>query len=568
MDSNLSYEVLNIINKAKEVCNSSPNAAIQMLEGLGSKCDENNYTLGKAHCYLNLSLMYKASSDTKCWIDTAYKGLELFMLLEDKDGMACSLNSLGSACVHAGNYEDALLNFLQAQEMNNSQEIVNEELAIRILNNIGEVYRQTLQYDKSYECYEQALEKSRACNYTFAYSNILTNLGLALISESRFKDAKINFENSYSLALKLKDTLLLGEIETQLGFIYYQENNFDKAMEYYNNALNKLTSINNTYYLIDLLIKIGRLKLEANAPDALSYFNNAIDLSLATNNYNNLALSYDILYKYFEEKDNYNIALHYHKKYHEVTENIATKSLSTKLEILKINVKNNELKTDLDEIIGINNKLKTEVINQNKKIKSIEEENSTLRFRAFHDELTSLPNRYAISNKVNFYWENSSLKNTSLLCLLIDIDNFKKYNDFWGHPQGDRCLVTISKCLHQFCVENNCFCGRYGGEEFIFLSENISYKRGIQLGNELRKRVKGLNIRYGDAFDSPSVTISIGGVYGPIDALKSYQNMLDVADKQLYKSKNSGRDNLNIVPAKINTAKGLTAINEIAIDAN
>lgn len=44
--------------------------------------------------------------------------------------------------------------------------------------------------------------------------------------------------------------------------------------------------------------------------------------------------------------------------------------------------------------------------------------------------------------------------------------------------------------------------------------------------------------------------------------------MLDVADKQLYKSKNSGRDNLNIVPAKINTAKGLTAINEIAIDAN
>lgn len=566
MISDLSYEVLNVINKAKEVSNSSPNTAIQMLESLSSKCDENNYTLGKAQCYLNISLMYRASSDTKCWIDNAYKGLELFMLLDNKYGMSCSLNSLGSACVHAGNYEDALLNFLQAQEINNSQDTVNEELSIRILNNIGEVYRQTLQYDKAYEYFELALEKSSACNYTFSYACILANLGLALISESRFKDAKINFENSYRIALELNDTLLLGEIESQLGFIYYQENNFSKAMKYYNNAVDKLTSINNTYYLVDVLIKIGKLKLEINAPDALSYFNNAIDFSLATNNYNNLALSYDTLYKYFEEKDNYKIALHYHKKYHEITENIATKSLSTKLEILKINVKNNELKSDLDEIIGINNKLKTEVINQSKKIKSIEEENSTLRFRAFHDELTSLPNRYAISNKINDYWKSSSIKNTGLLCLIIDIDNFKKYNDFWGHPQGDRCLVTISKCLHQFCMENNSFCGRYGGEEFIFLCENISYKRGLQLGNELRKRVKGLNIRYGDAFDSPSVTISIGGVYGSTQALKSYLNMLDIADKELYKSKNSGKDNINIVNTKINENNESILMDEIAAD--
>ena len=143
-------------------------------------------------------------------------------------------------------------------------------------------------------------------------------------------------------------------------------------------------------------------------------------------------------------------------------------------------------------------------------------------------------------------WNTNSI-NKKIAFFILDIDNFKLYNDYWGHPQGDRCLTNISKCLKEIQSSRNDFCGRYGGEEFIYLAEDISYEESLSLGITIRKKIKQLDIRYTEGKGSPTVTVSIGGVYGSISRIKNSNTMIDIADKQLYHSKNAGRDNVTLV---------------------
>lgn len=82
-----------------------------------------------------------------------------------------------------------------------------------------------------------------------------------------------------------------------------------------------------------------------------------------------------------------------------------------------------------------------------------------------------------------------SSKEEQIVLFMIDIDNFKKYNDYWGHSQGDICLRKISDSIKKIQNNRGDIFGRYGGEEFIYISTFLSYGDALELGNLIRTEV-------------------------------------------------------------------------------
>ncbi len=166
---------------------------------------------------------------------------------------------------------------------------------------------------------------------------------------------------------------------------------------------------------------------------------------------------------------------------------------------------------------------------------------------AMKDQMTGLGNfRYFEKEVVNLL--NESLKkNFPLGLIIIDVDKFKVFNDTYGHQQGDEVLRYVAKTLastvRQFDVV-----ARYGGEEFVVVLPNCMPGAINIVCEKLRAAIEAVKVPYlkqpGDVL---SVTISLGGITIDPNVLAAsgtttYKPMLEVADKNLYEAKHSGRN--------------------------
>lgn len=127
----------------------------------------------------------------------------------------------------------------------------------------------------------------------------------------------------------------------------------------------------------------------------------------------------------------------------------------------------------------------------------------------------------------------------SFAIVMVDIDNFKKVNDSWGHQFGDRVLIEMARLLKQNVDEKDCI-ARYGGEEIVIYINNVDdYKAVYNKINEIREKVSNNVVEHGDT--KKSVTISLGISYYPQDG-STLEKVIGVADAMLYYAKNSGKN--------------------------
>jgi len=544
MDSN-SKKLFKLIDDGKSIVNSNPKEAYEITKKALELAETLNNKSAMAHCFINLALSYRAISDFPNWVVFGYRALDIFTELKEEEGIVEALNLLSCAYFHIGLYEDSLTNSLKVLDLciDDKHSFVHT----CCLNNLAEIYKVTTEYSKALKYYEKALEKAKIFNYSSLYASILSNIGQVLIEKNNYDKAMKTFTQSYDIALKFKDFILLGEIENYIGFIYFKNKEFDKAMEYYNKALANLEKVSNKFYSIDLYFNIALLKLTTSCNDFSEYLNKAIDYGEGLNCKAKLSKIYLRLSEYYGSLGDFKTALEYYKQYHLMEEEVSSSVLSTKLEIIKIQC-NHEMDAEkLEQIIVINQKLEMEIESQNKRLKYMKHENKDLRFKALKDSLTKISNRHAIDQMFIRLWKYPKLNKNNMVLLMIDVDNFKLYNDYWGHIEGDKCLSSIAKCLKEIAICRHDFCGRYGGEEFLYFSEDLTYDEALVLGNLIRLKVKNLNIKYAKSENAPIATISVGGAYGNLTTLMSTHNMIELADKQLYISKESGKDTVTMI---------------------
>jgi len=129
-----------------------------------------------------------------------------------------------------------------------------------------------------------------------------------------------------------------------------------------------------------------------------------------------------------------------------------------------------------------------------------------------------------------------------LCVLMIDVDRFKRYNDIYGHIEGDKCLQLVSDTLKNSLQKPRYIVARYGGEEFIALLPETSLEEATNISENIRRTVENLKIEHKGSKDHGVVTISIGvAIKSEQDTLSS-DRFIDRADKALYRAKEGGRN--------------------------
>lgn len=172
---------------------------------------------------------------------------------------------------------------------------------------------------------------------------------------------------------------------------------------------------------------------------------------------------------------------------------------------------------------------------------------ANLREQADHDGLTGLHNRRFLDARLNEEWGRHLRGAGPLAVLMIDIDNFKRYNDTLGHLAGDDVLQTVARVISQHAQRTSDFAARYGGEEFVLLLPNTDSTGAYHLAEQLRDAVRRQRVPHPET-PAGIVTVSIGVAAVSSDDDTSgidradAQLLLGAADAALYDAKSSGRD--------------------------
>jgi diguanylate cyclase (GGDEF)-like protein len=160
-----------------------------------------------------------------------------------------------------------------------------------------------------------------------------------------------------------------------------------------------------------------------------------------------------------------------------------------------------------------------------------------LEYRSTHDELTSLPNRGLLLDRLEHALLTDARRPGVVAVMFVDIDGFKVLNDTFGHSWGDRILVSVAEGLAE-CVRVGDTVGRLGGDEFLVVCENVAGHPSV-----VRRRLRALGHRLQTRLASPwagelNVSVSIGVAVGgrPQEA----QELIRSADRAMYRAKKLG----------------------------
>ena len=159
-------------------------------------------------------------------------------------------------------------------------------------------------------------------------------------------------------------------------------------------------------------------------------------------------------------------------------------------------------------------------------------------YRLNTDPLTGLINRRGMQ----VFLENSVLKGKNFSVLMIDIDFFKQVNDTYGHDQGDITLQYLAQMM-QASFRKNDLCCRYGGEEFVVIIPELTAQEAYERAEKFRHAIELLQIDI-----VGKITVSIGIASWSKNSKQSIADVFKLADTQLYRAKNEGRNCIRMSP--------------------
>ncbi len=400
-----------------------------------------------------------------------------------------------------------------------------------IMLNLAHCYQENDNPEDAISWYERCLNESYLVENSLLRSIVLSNLAANSIQLSDFA-AAVKYAEQLD---KMKDTAEPSLIDPLLAVKYY--------IEAYSSFYLKIKHFDQ---IEKLLCKANQLCRSCNERSLISNLDINIeemlgDLSNHTNDFSTslihfeaargLAEKYEIKKKQaalylkissiHERTGNVKIALENYKLHYQLTEEVYKE-------------KSEQYSEFLMEIYNLSH--------AESAISQLQEMNERLVNKRNTDFLTGVYNRRfwdeTILNKV----KNMALEASPISILMMDVDNFKKYNDHHGHLQGDEILKKIGEVLKDSIERDTDVVARYGGEEFIILLDATSAHGSKKVAKRILGSIRSLGIGYNAAEPESILTMSIGISTGSIRTENNIRALIQNADKALYYSKKTGKD--------------------------
>jgi len=500
--------------------------------------NENQRTLLLAHCYYSLGKLYQKREDYKK--STEYLEIGIKKAEESKDLYILFRIFIEHAttCDLVDNYDNAEKYLIKAYKL--SQQIGMDELMPRIHESMAQFYEKNNHNELAYKHYQAFHEASK------------------VVEENRRIERINSIEYQSKLTASLEETRIYRQLSNELRRSYQQMHvlsNIGQAMT----STHELSDIfEQLYENVNLLMNaeslgVGLYVPEANAlrfdlfiekGTALDTFDLSLDnkkswsvfsfLNRQTIKINDIEKEYQ---KYIEGFAATRGHLNYSAMYAPLTvegETIGVFSIQAK-------EKNSYTDTDKDLLqtltsylaIAIRNIMKTEELAKlNDKLKVLSEK----------DGLTGVSNRRLYDMMFPKIWNEAIDSNETLTLMIIDIDNFKDFNDHYGHMTGDEVIKKVAALLLDGRRDESDFVARYGGDEFVMLLPKCNLEEANQLASKLQQNLHSINETFNIKKD---VTISIGLATTQPNSQKTIDNFVSLADLQLYASKESGKNKIS-----------------------
>lgn len=542
-----------------------------------AKATDDDY--GVAIAYLNMGNVYLGLHDLTQSETCIQKALAYAEKERKTLFLAHGHDSLGRLHYQRKDYKKSIDSFIIAVKKAEQSKDLN--ILVRIYIDLATSYDQISDFDKAHDCYLKAYELSKKIGVDEFMPKIHEHMAVFFENNNHKDESYKHYKAYYDFSKIIEENRRrerIKSIEIQSRLKASQE-----ETESYRRLSNKLEK---SYQQMHVLSKIGQSMTATHKIDEIFeqlYENvnklmHVQSLGVALYDESHKQLIFDLLIEKGEKQDSLSLDLDNkkswavwsfvnqktlrindaEKEYKKYIEDVASSRGELMLSamyapliiegetlgVLTIQTKEVNAYSSQDEVlletlasylaIAIKNALRSkELAVLNSKLKELSE----------LDGLTGIPNRRLFDEKYETLWHQAKEAKECISLLMLDIDYFKNFNDNYGHLIGDDVVVKVAKHLMTKKRNNQDFVGRFGGDEFIILLPNCNISEVREYANHLKESIIELN----KAFEvSDQVTLSIGVAVTHPDDKKTMAEFLELADHQLYISKENGKNRITI----------------------
>lgn len=187
--------------------------------------------------------------------------------------------------------------------------------------------------------------------------------------------------------------------------------------------------------------------------------------------------------------------------------------------------------------------LEEKVAERTAKLETLNEE---LQQLADRDGLTGVANRRSGHAYLQNTWLRLRREGQPLSVIMLDVDDFKPFNDTYGHQKGDDCLIRVAEALQCQMQRSTDMVVRYGGEEFMLILPNTDRNGAIQIAENTRLAIEALAIEHRESSTGDCITISLGSATTLPSDDNTTEQLVYIADQALYKAKQNGRNRVHV----------------------
>ena len=470
---------------------------------------------------------------------------------------------LGNAYAYYEDYVNGMKFKLKALEIAESKGSI--ENICTIATNIGVYYINAGQYEEAIKYLEKILEYDIEDKNVDLHhkSNALVNLAQSYIQLEKYEKAQSVLDNLDLVIEQIKDEQHKKSLEvtrnTTKADLYIRTGKTDEAIKLLEFAENKFNEIKKpTFKNLDKSI----LREYGNLYYSIGEYEKALEYRMKEKKLIEDKQLFHLeencnyrIYSVYKDMGNYSEALKYLERNHELNNSTSEErnkkyskylidqlEKNKKIEEIK-NLKENKenLSITVAILILFIVFIIIYTINVSKKNKEINRLNALFKDLSSTDALTKLRNRRALDEYLAGNWALYKETHIPITFIMIDVDYFKKYNDNYGHQEGDKILQQVAAVIKD-CCRNTDFLARYGGEEFTIVMLQNDKHGAISLIERIQKKIYDLNIKHEYSEVSDRITISFGISTAYVGTKKDYNDYIKKADEALYLSKEKGRN--------------------------
>jgi diguanylate cyclase (GGDEF)-like protein len=511
--------------------------ALSLFQSLG---DER----GEADAYNLIGNIYDRKGQYNEAIEYHHKSLTIRRRIEDRDGEAGSLNNIGIAYTQMAQFSEAF------EYLQNSLDAAGTQpsAASYALYNIAQIFTQIDDLNKAQEYYLQSLKLNQGTNDRALESTILADLGKVHALLKNHKEALGYLRRSLEIAKSTGNLHDQGTALSIMGRAHQESGNYLKAQDCLNEALAIMKQTDARPDQSEVLCLLGRNYLKQEKfNESIVLLHQSLKIAEETNVNEKIRNAHYALAEVYKAIGDFEQALNHYRIYHNIWKSFYSQDAERRIHAILARSEIEKARQDAEQerykTYQLSQALNEAQRSENEKtrlLSQLEIQAQMLEQLAREDGLTGLNNRRWLDVQLNHEFERARRFEHPFSVAMLDVDDFKSVNDHFSHQVGDEVLRQIARILRTSCRMVDCI-GRYGGEEFMIILVETTPQQAHEICAKIMDQMHG--------FDWPQIhkgmdpiTLSIG--LGQNTNAQTPAEMVSIADKQLYRAKQQGRDQI------------------------